>query len=259
MQIEKTFWTGGSESTFWVLRILDESDRAIEPHYIVDPSRSSAKLEIRTMQRLREAIEEMRPDWRGRIRDLVTVPLESIPQAPELEAAYEEVRGEWYLGLQYLWLAEYCKAADINGIDLCVGNNGRLGQTLEQFVVRSAGELENYELGPGGDALARLFRFFHLPVIHINKEVMNEQAQARGWGQILDRTWFCHHPVMGRHACGTCRPCVYMMDWGEGRRLGTIGHLRYYLLERGKRALPPGVKNTLRNMAGPGLRRFLRA
>lgn len=259
MQVQRTFWTGGSESTFWVLRILDESDRAIEPHYVIDPERSSARLEIRTMERLRRLIEEMRPDWRGRIRDLVTVHLNDIPASPELTAAYEEVRSQWYLGLQYLWLAEYCKAADLGPIDLCVGSNGRLGQTLEHVVVRSEGDLENYELGPGGDALARLFRFFRLPVIHVNKEIMNAEAQARGWGEILDRTWFCHHPVMNRYTCGTCRPCVYMMDWGEGRRLDAVGHLRCHLLERGKRALPPGLKNRLRNWAGPGLRRFLRA
>src|SRR5690554_2529142 len=111
MQVEKTFWTGGSESTFWVLRILDESDCVVEPHYIVDPARSSSRLEIRTMNLLRQTIEEMKPEWQGRIRDLVIVSLSDIPQAPELQAAYAEISAEWYLGLQYLWLAEYCKAA----------------------------------------------------------------------------------------------------------------------------------------------------
>lgn len=257
--IEKTFWTGGSESTFWVLRILSDSSRDVEPHYIVDPERSSAALEIRTVAALRERIEAWRPEWSGRIRDLRVTHLSDIPAYPDLTAAYDRIREAWYLGLQYLWLADYCRWRGEGPLDLCVGNNGRLGKALLEHAVRSESELENFEVRAQGDALTTLMSNFRLPVVMVNKEIMNREAAARGWTGIMDETWFCHQPVAGRYTCGTCRPCVYMMDWGQRSRLDWMGKLRFYSLELPKRALPQALKNRLRRMAGRGLKRFLRA
>ena len=101
-------------------------------------------------------------------------------------------------------------------------------------MARTPGSLENYALPPEDSPDYALCRWFRLPLIHTDKPTMTRMAEERGWMPVLRHTWFCHKPVMGRYACGTCRPCVYLMDRGQFFRMGRLGKLRFYTLEKGQ-------------------------
>lgn len=257
--VQKVLWTGGWDSTVWILRVIEESDHVIEPHYVFHPTRPSAGIEIRTMENLRRRIEELRPEAKGRIRDVKVTHVSGIPEFPEHEAAIEAMRRDRHVGGQYLWLANYCRAFGIDAIDLCSEANTALAFAFGERVARVPGRLENYALPQEDSPEYVLCRYFRLPLIHTDKPTMTRMAEERGWMPVLRHTWFCHKPVMNRYACGTCRPCVYLMDRKQYFRMGTLGKIRFYTLEKTKRALPKGLKDNLRRLAGPKLRHFLRA
>lgn len=256
---QRVLWTGGWDSTLWILRVIEESDHVIEPHYVLHPTRPSAEIELRTMENLRRLIVEHRPQAAGRIRDVRVTHINRIPEFPEHEAALSAMRRDRHVGGQYLWLANYCRAYDIGQIDLCSEANTALAHAFGDRVERTPGSLENYALPPEDSAEYTLCRWFRLPLVLTDKPTMTRMAEARGWMPVLRHTWFCHKPVMGRYACGTCRPCVYLMDRKQYFRMGKIGKMRFYTLEKSKRMLPTRLKDSLRRMAGPKLRHFLRA
>lgn len=257
--VHRVLWTGGWDSTFWILRIMEESDLVVEPHYIIYDDRPSWQIELQTMDNLRNRIEQRMPQAKGRILDVKTTNADDIPHFPEHAEALEVMRQERHVGGQYAWLADYCKAHDIAPIDLCTEANTALAYAFSDRVVRTEGPLENYRLPSDNGAYSTLCQRFRFPLLLTDKPTMFNIARERGWMPIMKQTWFCHSPVAGRYACGTCRPCVYVMDRKEFFRMSTIGKIRYYALERPKRLLPQSLKDHLRASVGPAIRRFLRA
>jgi hypothetical protein len=59
-----------------------------------------------------------------------------------------------------------------------------------------------------------LFRYFSFPLFSTDKVEIGERAEAEGWGDIMDMTWFCHRPSRGR-PCGICAPCLYTIEEGK--------------------------------------------
>jgi hypothetical protein len=60
-------WTGGWDSTFRLLQLLLELKLPVIPHYVIDDTRESAPIEIRTMERIRQALADKYPETRERL------------------------------------------------------------------------------------------------------------------------------------------------------------------------------------------------
>ena len=108
--------------------------------------------------------------------------------------------------------------------------------------------LEGVEPGPEAGDLA-LFAHFHFPVSDLTKLDMARIAADEGFADILEQTWFCHTPLVGRRPCGYCVACVHTRSDGLVGRVPDPGPAR-----RVERALTTRLR-----AAGRRLRRAVSA
>jgi len=257
-------WTGGWDSTYRLLEILAQTQRNIQPHYIVDRERTSWDLEMEAMDRLRSAVAERRPEWAGRVRETWVTERREIVRDAEIERAFATIRAGEYIGQQYCWLARYASMRGVLGLELCIESTDAAGRQIRDKVREVPGsDPPLYELVPavsGRDrAVAKLFGWFRFPLVHRDKKDMEIAIERAGAWPIMAGTWFCHQPVLARYPCGTCRPCVYVVNKGQAWRIGRIGRIRFNCIERPRRLLPAGMKKYARGRLGQRLKRFIRA
>ncbi|WP_018141268.1 hypothetical protein [Thioalkalivibrio sp. ALJ7] len=242
------FWTGGWDSTFRVMELLHLTDRPIQPHYVIDPRRRSSGMEILTMKRISRALIEEGFAEAGRIQPLMTHQREAIPHDETIDDAFQEIMRSHRVGNQYRWLAMLVKAEGLDGIEIGIVQGDRIAAVLEDHLIES-----NIDGCPtmtverdAGD-VSVLFAHYSLPLARRGPLELRKQAKELGWKGPLAKTCFCHTPLSGMHPCGTCRPCVLMLERkGEAKRVGWRGKLRYWLIERPIRLLPRAVSWRIR-------------
>jgi hypothetical protein len=74
-----------------------------------------------------------------------------------------------------------------------------------------------------GEPGAVLFERMAFPLLATSKARMGEIAAERGFRDLLERSWFCHDPLLGTHPCGLCVPCRDAASRGLAYRLGWRG------------------------------------
>ncbi len=257
-------WTGGWDSTYRIMEILSCTDCTIQPHYIVDPERTSWKLEIESMKRLRSELAGRNPDWADRIMETRVTGRREVAPDPAIENAFEEIRAWKYIGQQNRWLARYAKMSGLHGLELCVESTDAVGQLIQDRVRAVPGsDPPLYELRPARVSrdypVWEVFQWFRFALIYRDKNEMEEAVGRMDAWPIMGKTWFCHQPVWSRYPCGTCRPCVYVVDKGQAWRVGPMGRIRFNTIERTRRLLPAGMKKYLRTKMGRWAKRFIRA
>jgi hypothetical protein len=197
-------WTGGWDSTFRVLDATLNHRIQVKPYYIIDRDRGGHVMEL-------AAIDAIRGKARARGADILpleTVERSAIPASSSITEALLAMRGEDNVGLQYEWLARFAKS---------------LGQPLELTIHKDD---KAHALLQGTDVAANpVFRYFTFPILDMTKVQMRSVAQASGFLDLMDLTWFCHRPIHGR-SCGVCGPCCYTRDEGLGYRISLEGRLR---------------------------------
>lgn len=237
------FWTGGWDSTFRVMELLTATSRPIQPHYVIDPRRASSALELSTIQHLTRHFEASGYAEQGRIREPIVYRRENIPLEPEIDEAFLVITRQHRLGNQYRWLAMLVKAEGLDGIELSVEKGSLYPIVAPSLVPVAQDTIPAYRIAPDSGAVAVLLGQFSFPLIERNDAQLRREAAEQGWEGVLAGTCFCHSPVWGQHPCGTCRPCILMLERkGEGGRLGWIGKTRYWAIERVIRALPSALE-----------------
>ena len=241
-------WTGGWDSTFRLLELLTQTSQRIQPHYVIDPRRRSATMELEVIRHLTDILISRGYAEPGRIASPIVYRREEIPHDEAIEQAFDEVRRDHRLGNQYQWLAMLVKAKGLDGIELSV-EKGSLYPIVSPYLMTDAiSEGKAYRIDPSAEAVATLLGHFSFPLIKRDDACLRQQATEREWDGVLSATCFCHTPVLGRYPCGTCRPCVLMLERkGESARLGWIGKARYWCIERVIRFLPKGLAWRYRN------------
>ena len=215
-------WTGGWDSTFRLLQLLLVHRVPVVPHYLEDPTRASTRTELRTMARIGDHLREAYPHTRELLQPLRIAAVADVEEDPEIAGALREIRKRIFIGSQYAWLPAFCKQHAIADMELGVHVDDKVQALLRLYVMafeHPAG-YSSIRVDPrhAGYAEFRLFRYFSFPLFHIDKVEMGRQAEAEGWGAIMDMTWFCHTPVRGA-PCGFCAPCVYTIEEGLARRV----------------------------------------
>ncbi len=215
-------WTGGWDSTFRLLQLLLLHRVAVVPYYLEDPTRASTQTELRTIVRIADHLCETYPHVRGLLQPLRIAGVAGIAEDREVAAALRDIRKRSYIGSQYAWLPAFCKRNGLFDMELCVHVDDKVQALLSGFEIESEGPdgIRSVRVDPkhADSAEFRLFRYFSFPLFRIDKVEMGRQAEAEGWGAIMDMTWFCHTPVRGR-PCGVCAPCVYTIEEGLAYRV----------------------------------------
>jgi 7-cyano-7-deazaguanine synthase in queuosine biosynthesis len=216
-------WTGGWDSTFQLMQLLLVHGEQVEPVYLIDPTRRSTDIELRTMDAIREAIVAQYPHVRGALRPTIYVRVDELAPDQDIENAWHRIRRTWPIGSQYAWLARFCKQRNLQNLELGAestqhGASALLGEYNTETTARAG--YTTYTLTPearDGD-VGVLFGACTFPLIRTTKLDMLGEAEARAWMPILRTTWFCHKPA-GDRPCGICNPCQGVIDEGFGWRI----------------------------------------
>jgi 7-cyano-7-deazaguanine synthase len=152
--------------------------------------------------------------------------------APEVTQAWNELRAKDFFGTQYDWLG--CFATKHKGIELSVHEDDKAVILLNKY--GKLREVSDPDIGSywvldeesTSKELAALFENYHLPLVHWTKVQMKEYYLQNGYADIMNQTWFCHHPRKGQ-PCGTCNPCIYTIEEGLKERFSKSALLRYHV------------------------------
>lgn len=240
-------WTGGWDSTFRLLQLLLVHRVAVVPYYLDDHTRASTPIELRTMARISSRLRETYPHTRELLQPLRVAAVVSVAEDADIEGALLQVRRRSFIGSQYAWLPAFCKQSGIVDMELGVHVDDKVQALLRAFAMEfdhPAG-FRSVRVDPRHEETAefRLFRYFSFPLFHVDKVEIGRQADAQGWGEIMDMTWFCHTPIRDR-PCGICAPCVYTIEEGLGRRVPASRRVLSFFYRR--LALP--LKRQMRQM-----------
>jgi hypothetical protein len=215
-------WTSGWDSTYRMLELLLLHRVAVEPHYLTDPTRASTQMELQAMAHIAAHLREAYPHTRELLGPLRITAVAEVAHDPAIATALRQVRKRSFIGSQYEWLPAFCRQNAIDGIELSVHVDDKVQALLRSFATEfehPAG-FRSVRVDPVhvGSAEYALFGCFSFPLFHIDKLGIGREAEARGWGAIMDMTWFCHTPAHGR-PCGICAPCVYTIEEGLAHRV----------------------------------------
>jgi hypothetical protein len=226
-------WTAGYDSTFRLLSLL-AAGRTVRPLYVVDHDRPSFPHELRRMAELRRLIEAW-PGSAGRLLPLDVRLRADFPVAPDIRAAFEAVAAEAHVGSQYPWLAQVCRDLGFGtgAVELCMVRH-EPPTPLQRAIFA-----DPHALPPRlrTDAARVLFAAYSFPTLGLGKADIRAEAARAGFTAILERTWFCHRPVLGR-PCGRCAPCRIArterpgLDYSRWGRLRALGSRGRHLLSR---------------------------
>lgn len=223
-QIIDIFWTGGWDSTFRVLSLV-ESGYKVRPHYIVDPGRPSRKLELQTISKITDILNRAYGD---RILDLKVSDLESIYIPNDIADSYDQIRNKYFVGSQYKWLAAYASINNIEFLELAIHKDDRAFEIISDYVVEDA--KGRFILGEGAPLpLMKIFQRFSYPIVYMSKSDMKDEAHTDIAKKVMALTWFCHTPAFGGYPCGHCNPCIYTAKEGLIERLPWHAKVRFYI------------------------------
>jgi len=221
-------WTSGWDSTFSLLLLMDK-DVVVQPYYIIDKQRPSYTVEIESMKTIRAAIMERYPDKTDFLLPTVIIDREDIEIDRDISIKYQNLHRDTGLGSQYRWLASYAKNTGINNLHMSVVKDGRfsklLGNYIEKIDCAKIGSYWRTHDIPE-DMDISIFSYFIFPVMGYTKLDMLEVAKTKGFYDILELSWFCHHPINGK-PCGICNPCVTAAEEGLANRLPKESLKRY--------------------------------
>lgn len=218
-------WTGGWDSTFRLLQLAQDG-AVIQPHYVRDPYRNSLKKEIQAMNEIRLKVNERFPD--SRVRETMIIDQPEIIICQEFVNAHKNLLSRGWIGSQYIYTSSYIRQKKIKTMELSIE---LLSETRHSVMPC----LENTEVNKEGNRviasdadedLICLFSQCSFPVLALRKMDMFKQATERGILDILNMTWFCHQPLLGK-PCGSCNPCMSTLEDGLKYRFNTIALARY--------------------------------
>ena len=222
-------WTGGWDSTFRVLDIVHRSNAIVQPWYVVDPIRRSAKHEVRTMEDIRARLEAQRPDLASRVLPTVLYPRADIPEMPEVTAHWQAIRARGHIGRQYDWLSRLARHEGLTRLE--IGIQGAPDSGWAFTLAENARRVET----PYGPVLElidepsppelELFRPFVFPLVSTVKLEMKAEAERAGFAELLHYTWFCSDPRRDR-ICGRCHPCRQALAQGMAWRMPWTTRIR---------------------------------
>lgn len=235
METVNVLWTGGLDSTYRIVE-LSRLPVTIQPYYILDRSRKSAKNELTAMKSITHDVE-IHPETKAKLLPVKVIDDSAIKEDSEITEAYKKLHNKYLLGNQYDFLARF---ADQYGLKLEVGleNSERSHATttikaecdihLHTVPLLGGVNYTAYITAPAKSSRegALVFKNILLPASlwHMSKLDELEGYKALGFGYVIKKTWFCHNPIFGL-PCGHCNPCKDCLNEGLAFRVPRIGYV----------------------------------
>tara|TARA_Y100000401_G_scaffold117535_1_gene126939 strand:- start:1188 stop:2810 length:1623 start_codon:yes stop_codon:yes gene_type:complete len=213
-KIKHILWTGGFDSTFRVMELL-QYGFTVQPLYFTNIDvRQNIGHEIEAMIRIKHFINEKYPRYKDKILPTIYVYPHYIKIDPEIEKKCEFIKYGTHLikermGVQYRNFAHFIKTFGAK-IEIGVEIGGRFEKLIKHLIKGKSGaahidpSLFKTEL----DHKLDIFKDFIFPVIHMNKFDMWWLAHNGGFVDVLNITWTCWYPnPVTNQPCGKCKMC----------------------------------------------------
>lgn len=224
-------WTGGWDSTYRLVE-LSFKEVTVQPIYIAD-SRDSEGYELSAMDSVTELLNN-KEMTKAEILPYKIINRNEIVNSDAVKKAYCRIAKETNLGSQYEFLASY--ALQNPGLEIGIEANtsdnsfaikainsfGKLKRINDTFVLD-----ENYS----SEDLMLVLGNFSYPIIELKETDMVENINKWGYQDVMQKIWFCHHPING-NPCGICHPCTMKMGSGMSFLLPEESQKRYYIQKR---------------------------
>lgn len=251
----RLLWTGGWDSTFRLLMVVLVHEQAVQPYYLMDETRESLALEIRTMAEIKEVVAARWPEASKLILPTTYGARRDLEPDPEITRSYQNLYSRSRLGGQYDWLARWLAHLGLSGVELGLEDADYPHAVVNAFVKDNAELVEDAAGGPtyvlkhsvDDPDLRAVFGRFSFPLIALSKPAMEQIAQRYGFSDVLDMTWFCHHPKANGQPCGVCHPCVHTR---KGGRVVPKPPLSYRLRRLVAPCLPDWIKRPIKARLG---------
>lgn len=205
-------WTGGWDSTYRVLDLTFNHHVTVRPLYIMDPNRPSVSIEQETMLAIADEVNSRL--GKTAILSVEVANRENVEILDGLESEIDLIKRDYKIGDQYLWIGSYCLSEGLADVDLCIHSDDKAYLPIRDYNNK-------------GIPLS-LFSMYNLPLIDETKKGMEQKARKSGFGDILEKSWFCHNPTPRGRPCGQCGPCRWTVKEGLGRRLPLGAKIKYY-------------------------------
>lgn len=227
----QVLWTGGWDSTFRLLQLLIVLEKRVQPWYVIDPGRESLAYELRAMQNIRKKFSEGYAHLRENLLPTRFIELQSIPLNGDVLDSINRIRETRRLGHQYDWLSGLAVFYKLTGLEISLekGGEGIFNFLREKFIFVEDHGYTYFMIDPkfkDSDEYA-VFGNFRFPIIEITKPEMEQVASENGFIEILNTSWYCHHPRRNGKPCGVCIPCMGAVEAGMKHRLPVSGRFRY--------------------------------
>ncbi|OOC48929.1 MULTISPECIES: hypothetical protein [Thioalkalivibrio] len=227
MHTIKLLWTGGWDSSYRLLDLALHRQHRVQPIYVLDPRRKSYVHELRAMATIRAGLES-RPEARGRVAPVRVYLRDDILASPDITTLYQRLASEVHVGTQYDWLARLCAQEGLRDLELSLTGH-EAGTELQERLFRNP-QCGDYRFRED-DFAWELFQYYRFPLLSVTKEAMKFDAEAKGFLPLLEQSWFCHSPILGR-PCGHCQPCRFSRESNRAIQYSRLGPL----LELARRA-----------------------
>lgn len=230
----KLLWTGGWDSTFRLLQLLNEEKKKVRPYYIIDPKRKSTGVEIQCMFELKNSIHQKYPHSKSLFLPVSYVNIDSIELDESITKAFNQLNKYTHLGSQFEWLSRLSKQYKFQKIEIAVENTvgdknrNEYSKCVRKFICNNFSDnpaiLSERERSIF-TASKTLYQHFRFPILHLTKQNMFEAAREKGWLSILKNTWFCYYPLYFPYRrlnpCGTCITCKRQLNYGLKWRISS--------------------------------------
>ena len=220
-------WTGGWDSTFELLQTVLIYKSTVQPYYIIDPNRRSMNNELMAIRKIKEALFNSFPETKELILPIIFRMVDDIIIDPTIEMAFQEFKKEKHMGIQYLWLASFCKSEGIYDMQLSIEASDTPDPNLWDSNIQDILIDENinnqvvYKIDPTfqGTKEYEIFKYFTFPLIKITKVEMLQIARKRNWLSFINQSRFCLFPTKKGQPCGICKPCTQTLMEGFTHRM----------------------------------------
>ena len=177
------------------------------------------------MKRIKDRIFKEYPHTQELLQPFRFFMVSDISSDSDITEAYRSILNKKYIGVQYDWLARFCKENLISDIQLCIERHQHYSQTrfnpTEIISESNDGQQTISRIDPKYKKMSEyvLFQYFSFPIINLTKIQMFDIAKKQGWENIMDLTWFCHNPTRRMKPCGVCIPCLLAIQDGLAWRV----------------------------------------
>ena len=224
-------WTGGWDSTFRLLYLVIHLKRSVRPHYIVNTTRRTGLVELKTMVEIMTKIQEDHPESTNLVQPVHLSLKYNIPEDMVVTKRYENLSTRMHLGPQYEYLARYAKIHSTQNLEMCIQGEDfaeKFNDLFRGHIQLNSNESDYQfwklvDLDPKEDI--SIFVPFRFPIWRTPKLQMKTIAEEYGFLDILEMSWFCHRPIKGA-PCGVCNPCVAALKEGMQYRFPRSAILR---------------------------------